>query len=436
MLTLVLSIFPCLIWLAFFYIQDWYDREPIRHVAGTFAAGALATIPAFILNTLLGSFVYLVFGSVFGEELGKAAMFFSVVGPVEEGLKFLAVFLYAYRLSYFDEPADGVVYSAAAALGFAAIENILYLSQAGQGVILLRAPLSNPGHAFFAAFWGLAMSRAKASSNLPGKRARILIGGWLLAAFMHGLFDTLLSSTNVLGGVAVALLVLLLMVLMFVYVEVSIIRAVKRSPHRAGTQLLTLPVNCEQCGAIGLSGAQCVACGNRLPQANAASQGFHRQCRSCGRQCVPGARFCTFCGATFEVPRAAAQNPWAPQAPHLQQPHFIGVSQTGMEEVLFVINRAQVNVGKTLDNEFVIDHPSVSKHHARVIWHPTGYFYISDLQSTNGTYVNGKRVSEQWLLDGYEVRLGDITLIYRGPRAPVNFGIPIPQGPQTVGGRQ
>lgn len=422
MLTIALSITPCLLWLAFFYFQDWYDREPVRNVALTFLFGGLATIPAFILNTIVGSLIYFIFGSLLGEEIGNAALFFIVVGPVEEGLKFLAVFIFAYRRPEFNEPADGVVYSAAAALGFAAIENILYLTESGQGVILLRAPLSNPGHAFFAAFWGLAMSRAKGASNLPGRRARLLIAGLLIASFMHGLFNTLLSLSGVIGGIAVAILILLLMASMFVYVEVSIIRAVSKSPHRAGTQLLTLPVTCERCGAMGLSGAQCMRCGNLLPQANISNLGAGKVCRMCRTRVVSSARFCTSCGASLESPAPSQQTAWAqPQNYQTAEPHFIGTNQKGAQEILFVINRAQINVGKTLDNEFVIDHPSVSKHHARVIWHPSGYFYIADLRSTNGTYVNGERVSEQWLLDGYEVRLGDFHLIYRGPRNPLNI---------------
>ncbi|MCI0487843.1 MAG: PrsW family glutamic-type intramembrane protease [Blastocatellia bacterium] len=422
MLTIALSIIPCLIWLAFFYFQDWYDKEPVRKVALTFLFGALATIPAFILNTIGGSIILLIFGTLLGEEAGNAAMFFIVVGPVEEGVKFLAVYIYAYHQPEFDEPADGVVYSAAAALGFAAIENILYLTQAGLPVILLRAPLSNPGHAFFAAFWGLAMSRAKGASNLPWRKARWLIGGWLVASFMHGLFDTLLSLSGVLGGLVVALLVLLLMGAMFVFVEVSIIRAVARSPHRTGTQLLTLPVSCERCGTVGLSGGRCLRCGSPLSQADLSRLKAGKVCRACGNHVVSTARFCTSCGANLETVVPAPQNLLAqPQNYYTAEPHFVGVNQKGVHEILFVINRMQVNVGKTLDNEFVIDHPSVSKHHARVIWHPSGYFYIADLRSTNGTYVNGERVSEQWLLDGYEVRLGDFRLTYRGPRNPINI---------------
>ena len=211
-------------------------------------------------------------------------------------------------------------------------------------------------------------------------------------------------------------MVLMLMGLMFAYIEFNILRMVRRSPHRAGTRLLTMPVTCPQCGIPGLPGAQCLQCGSNLPQVNDPKQGFVRQCRACGKQCVPGARFCTYCGATFDVPRVT-QDGWQAQRDGAnQQPHFVRITPTGQEEIVFVINTTQVRVGKTLDNEFVLDHDSVSKHHAAVIWHKSGYYYIADLKSTNGTYVNGKRVSEQWLLDGCEVRLGDVNLVYRGPR--------------------
>ena len=68
---------------------------------------------------------------------------------------------------------DGVIYSATAALGFAAIENIFYLSQNNPLLVLLRGPLSNPGHALFSSFWGLSLSRAKSAPNYGGSVFRL-----------------------------------------------------------------------------------------------------------------------------------------------------------------------------------------------------------------------------------------------------------------------
>ncbi|MGH9800771.1 MAG: PrsW family glutamic-type intramembrane protease, partial [Blastocatellia bacterium] len=92
----------------------------------TFLFGALVTIPALALNQI-GK---LTLSGLLGEsEISRLLLFVLIVGPVEEGLKLIAVYFYAYRRPEFDESLDGVVYGASAALGFAAIENVFYLAQ-------------------------------------------------------------------------------------------------------------------------------------------------------------------------------------------------------------------------------------------------------------------------------------------------------------------
>jgi pSer/pThr/pTyr-binding forkhead associated (FHA) protein len=69
-------------------------------------------------------------------------------------------------------------------------------------------------------------------------------------------------------------------------------------------------------------------------------------------------------------------------------------------------------VGRTLNNSFVIEHPSVSKHHAKLVAEDNQYA-LYDLESSNGTFVNGKRVKETKLADGCEVRFGRAHFVYR-----------------------
>src|SRR5882762_9560103 len=128
----VLSLLPCLLWLFYFWRQDRYDPEPFKTVAATFLLGMFSTVFALIANTMGIEIFNLVLGNnILSQILG----FFFVVGPVEEGCKFLAVYCFAYHRPEFDEPVDGVVYSATSALGFAAAENIIYLVRFGIGII-------------------------------------------------------------------------------------------------------------------------------------------------------------------------------------------------------------------------------------------------------------------------------------------------------------
>ena len=99
-----------------------------------------------------------------GAGLAAAAMaMLFVVGPVEETSKFLAVRLGAFRSLYFDEPRDGLVYAVAASLGFASLENLVYILQFGPEVMVGRAPLSTLAHVIFRKLLGAGAGHAGAA---------------------------------------------------------------------------------------------------------------------------------------------------------------------------------------------------------------------------------------------------------------------------------
>jgi len=404
--TLALSLIPCWLWLLWFWFQDWYDREPLRTILVTFALGALATLPAMLFNAVG---VFLLSGLLGANVVSEWLILFLVVGPVEEAMKLWAVARYAYRRPEFDEPVDGVVYGAAAALGFAAAENVLYLSRFGSEIFIVRGVLSNPGHALFAAFWGLALSRAKALPNVGSVRARTIARGWMVAALLHALFDALLSAGQhrLLPSVVVMGIVALLMLAIFVYVEVRTVRHVARSPHRQGTMVLAGWAPCPNCGQVGAVGRTCAACGAPIPEVEG------RRCPACGKPQRAGVTVCLECGASFSPPSATPLR--------MREPHLVRLLPDGREEIAFVLDRPIVTVGKTLDNHFVIDDPTVSKHHAKFVRHPSGGFVVVDLGSTNGTYVNGQRVRENLLRNGFEVRFGRARFVYRAWERSVPF---------------
>lgn len=179
----LLAFAPGLFWLWFFIRKDVYRPEPRRMLAATFLLGMAATIPAGIINTAFLSDDIL-------EETASLASVASgmlfVVGPAEEVCKFLAVRLRAYRSLHFDEPADGLVYGAAASLGFASLENVLYILMYGPEVMLLRAPLSTVAHVVFGSFWGYALGRQVQAGGRGGWQTP---AGIAAGAVVHGLFN-------------------------------------------------------------------------------------------------------------------------------------------------------------------------------------------------------------------------------------------------------
>lgn len=392
----LLSLLPCVLWLWYFSSRSRYKRPSGRVLAATFLFGALATIPALFLNLLGQSTLLQLFGP---GQMTHLLVLLIVVGPVEEFIKFLVVYGYAYRSPEFDEPLDGVIYSATAALGFAAIENIVYLAQHDPMLVLLRGPLSNPGHALFSAFWGLSLSRAKTVPNLFRKRFPIMAYGLLWASILHSLFDILLVASSRLSIFFFGALVAA-MVWLFIWVRSRIIYHSETSPHREGTLLMPTRRYCNECGAKGTSGTVCHKCGAFIPEPDEM-----QLCPVCTQWQRPGAKFCARCGANVKLPARENLD---------TRPHFSTVTPAGEERIAYILNQSEIGVGRTLNNEFVIEHPSVSKRHARIVTDDE-QCSLFDLGSSNGTFVNGKRVTETKLEDGCEVRFGRANYVYRAP---------------------
>jgi hypothetical protein len=68
------------------------------------------------------------------------------------------------------------------------------------------------------------------------------------------------------------------------------------------------------------------------------------------------------------------------------------------------------NVGRSPENDFQLDHPTVSTHHCELILSSEG-IVLHDCDSTNGSFVNGQPVNEVWLEAGNEVKFGDVNLL-------------------------
>lgn len=94
-----------------------------------------------------------------------------------------------------------------------------------------------------------------------------------------------------------------------------------------------------------------------------------------------------------------------------------------------------VTIGRLRDNSIVIDHPSVSSHHA-CVFHDGTEFVLEDLQSTNGTLVNNRRVSRCKLQHGDVVVVGKHTLVFNqladGPMARSEAELMIPSQDETA----
>ncbi|HEY9585297.1 MAG TPA: PrsW family glutamic-type intramembrane protease [Candidatus Peribacteraceae bacterium] len=132
-LALLGGILPATFWLWFWLKEDRLHPEPRGLLIMSFLAGMLATALAFPIEKFIA-----------GHPVGGTLMLLSLWSVVEETLKFAAIYLVALRTKYFDEPIDAVIYLVTIALGFAALENALFIwNPLGQGDALATITLGN-----------------------------------------------------------------------------------------------------------------------------------------------------------------------------------------------------------------------------------------------------------------------------------------------------
>jgi len=194
-ISFVLAAAPAVLLLRYYYRQDRERPEPKGLVVKIFLFGVVATFVAIPLEMLMSIFQQLFVRFPLLYALFKA---FIVAALIEEYLKLTIVRLFAYKNPHFDEIMDGVVYAVVASLGFACMENILYVMGGTLWTALTRAITAIPLHATASGLMGYYIGRAKFASS-PQQEKALINKGLRVAIFIHGTYDFLLFSVPVLG---------------------------------------------------------------------------------------------------------------------------------------------------------------------------------------------------------------------------------------------
>jgi pilus assembly protein CpaF len=86
------------------------------------------------------------------------------------------------------------------------------------------------------------------------------------------------------------------------------------------------------------------------------------------------------------------------------------ISEKGGAERREAFDKNEINVGRVQGNDLMLPKGNVSKHHARLLFRD-GRFIVTDLKSTNGTYVNGRKISQATIVrEGDKIYIGDFVL--------------------------
>ena len=187
------ALVPAVILFVRIYQLDRIEKEPRRLLGILILSGALLALPA--------AGIQLFASRALGGALDKRSAAyllldnFLVVAVSEEICKIIPVRLAAWKHPAFDYRFDAVVYSVSSALGFAAVENILYVVQSDLRTALSRAVLSVPGHFFFAVATGLLLSRGKQAEKRGNGRRRTALCALaiLVPVVLHGFWDLCLA---------------------------------------------------------------------------------------------------------------------------------------------------------------------------------------------------------------------------------------------------
>ncbi len=196
-IAFVSAVVPVVLLLFFIYRKDKYQPEPLGKLLLAFFVGCLSVIPAAMME---GVIMIAAPSAEYMPVLNGLFNGYLVAGLSEELCKLLLLLLVIWKSPHFDEFFDGIVYAAYLSLGFACVENIMYVFQGDDqmATALARGLLAVPAHFLFAVTMGYYVSLAKFD---PGNKGGYLFKAFLYPMLLHGTYDALLMvSSNLANG--------------------------------------------------------------------------------------------------------------------------------------------------------------------------------------------------------------------------------------------
>jgi RsiW-degrading membrane proteinase PrsW (M82 family) len=205
-----LAISPAIALVWFLYARSAYQPERKALVAALFLTGACCAGLALVLNHMIERETALWAGA---PLLSHRLIYWTAgIGLNEEFAKMTVLLLLLYPRKDFTHPYQGLLGAATVSMGFAAIENLVYLERYGTVTLLVRSLFTIPAHAFFTIPLGVAMGYSKRVQGVAAKYG-LLTGGLAVSALLHGLYDVWLSfpsnAVNSLSYLQVGLMALL-----------------------------------------------------------------------------------------------------------------------------------------------------------------------------------------------------------------------------------
>lgn len=185
---LFISLAPVLIVALYVYIRDKYEKEPFLALLKALISGFIIVFPVVLIEKVL------IDAAPQPEGVGNALFNgFVTASLTEELFKFSAFMLLFWKSREFNERFDGIVYAVFISMGFATIENMIYVFRGGYSVGMIRAITAVPAHALFGTVMGYHLANAR---FFTARRAPHLALAFLMPFLWHGIYDFLLMSQH------------------------------------------------------------------------------------------------------------------------------------------------------------------------------------------------------------------------------------------------
>lgn len=253
LILLIVAILPIYLIGLYIYKKD-KDKEDRSLLAKLFIFGILSCFPAVMLELIVGIF----FPNYEQLDLLSLAIYvFIGIALVEEICKWFMTYKIAYKHKEFDHAYDAIVYSVFVSLGFAALENILYVMDNGIGTGIVRALSAVPGHACNAIIMGFYLGLSKIASinkneKLSKKNLYLSI---LMPTIAHGIYDYCLFTELV----PFIILFLIYVIIMYIY-GIKTVKRISKIERNFTENELNF---CPSCGTK-VNGKYCTKCGKKL----------------------------------------------------------------------------------------------------------------------------------------------------------------------------
>lgn len=254
-LLFLLALLPVILLGLYTYSKD-RNKEPKSLLLKLFFSGFLSVALTLIISLFLRKIFPLFSGET--SSFSPLELFiytFIFVAFIEEISKFIMIYKVGYNNKEYDQLYDMIVYAVFVTLGFAWIENILYVFQGGISTAITRLLFAVPGHVADAVFMGYYLSLTKLADINKDKKLKnkYLFLSIFIPTVLHGIYDFLVYSSNY-----------IFIIIFFIFIFILFMKARKKIKQMANMRVVLIKKYCPNCGTFVEHCNFCQNCGNKI----------------------------------------------------------------------------------------------------------------------------------------------------------------------------